>query len=456
MDRRKFLTLGLAGIGLTGCRYWPDDGFFNPCLDPTLPDTLKNHDVVQSAWDGIDPGQVWDCHTHLIGVGDSDSGIYVNPGMSSLWNPIQYSQFNFYLDGACVADNKPGESIDRGFVRRLVALHEGFIEPYNKKTPTPLNLIDQNPDPCELSEAEIAAIEAQNDETKPANPRFMLLAFEYNYSEKGERREQLSAFHTPNQFAHQIAQTYPDRFEWIASIHPYREDCVEALEEAVKKNTRAVKWLPNAMSIDPSSSLCDRFYEALVRLNIPLLTHTGAEYAVSVEGGEVLGNPLLLRRALDHGVRVIFAHCASLGESLDIDQGANGKSIENLRLFARLMDDQRYDGLVYGDISAITQVNRSRKTIETIVTNRHWHDRLLNGSDYPLPGVMPVFSVGNFVDWGHIKSSEVQILREIRHHNPMVFDFVLKRRLRIQGLEFSKHIFETKRFFDGTWDGGLL
>ena len=37
-----------------------------------------------------------------------------------------------------------------------------------------------------------------------------------------------------------------------------------------------------------------------------------------------IGNPLRLRRALDAGVRVVVAHCASMGQDRDLDAGANG------------------------------------------------------------------------------------------------------------------------------------
>jgi len=65
------------------------------------------------------------------------------------------------------------------------------------------------------------------------------------------------------------------------------------------------------MGIDPASSRCDRFYEALVRTDTPLLTHAGEEAAVDSPAAQELGNPLRLRRALEHGVRVIVAHCAT-------------------------------------------------------------------------------------------------------------------------------------------------
>ena len=38
-----------------------------------------------------------------------------------------------------------------------------------------------------------------------------------------------------------------------------------------------------------------------------------------------MGQPASLRRALDHGVRVVVAHCATLGEDRDEDSRHGGK-----------------------------------------------------------------------------------------------------------------------------------
>ena len=46
--------------------------------------------------------------------------------------------------------------------------------------------------------------------------------------------------YTSDNYAARLHQQWPDCFEWIASIHPYRLDCVEALEQAVAKGARAV------------------------------------------------------------------------------------------------------------------------------------------------------------------------------------------------------------------------
>src|SRR3954464_8100184 len=69
--KRRGLLLGagasLAGIGtFAAWRLWPEQGFWNPCL-ASLPPRLARHELVRSAWDSLDPAQVWDCHAHLVG-----------------------------------------------------------------------------------------------------------------------------------------------------------------------------------------------------------------------------------------------------------------------------------------------------------------------------------------------------------------------------------------------------
>jgi len=156
------------------------------------------------------------------------------------------------------------------------------------------------------------------------------------------------------------------------------------------------------------------------------------------------GNPLRLRRALEAGVRVVVAHCASMGEDRDLDKGPNGPYVESFALFARVFE--KYSN-AYGDISAMTQVNRAGPALVRTIESSAWHARLLNGSDYPLPGVMPVFSVDYLVSLKLLPESAAQLLRDIRAHNPLLFDFVLKRTLRSNGKAFAAGVFETRGFF---------
>ena len=202
------------------------------------------------------------------------------------------------------------------------------------------------------------------------------------------------------------------------------------------------------MNIDPASPSCDAFYEALARLGLPLLCHAGDELAVHVPDAQRLGNPLRLRRALEHGVRVIVAHCASLGDGEDLDAGPDAPRRSNFELFARMMDESRYEGLLYGDVSAMTQLNRIGPALDTVLERDDWHHRLLNGSDYPLPGVFPLFSMTTMENHGYIDNKEAETLRAIRPHNPLLFDFLLTRTIRHGGKRFAPSVFETRRIFE--------
>lgn len=397
-----FLGAGLLNSACGHVRF--DGGLWNPCLGSPLPARLAAHDLVLSAWDSLDMRQVWDCHVHLVGSGDSDSGIWVNSDMQSLLHPVQYLQWKFYMNATCL---EKSASVDEDFVRQLVDLHDDF----------------------------------------PKGFRCMLLAFDYQYDEHGNRLLAESGFHVPDHYAASIAKHHPARFEWIASIHPYRQDCVSALDNARALGARAVKWLPPVMGIDPASPLCDRFYEALVKYDMPLLCHAGREMAVKSGENTELGNPLLLRRALDHGVRVIVAHCGSLGENIDLDRGPDAAKVPSFSLFARLMDDSRYERLLFGDISALVQVNRVGAALNTVLQRTDWHHRLINGSDYPLPGVVPLISMAQLAEGNYISVEQAAVLTEIRQYNPLLFDFVLKRHIRFQGKRLSKGIFQSRRLF---------
>lgn len=408
INRRRFLQLlGVSVAGSSLALYWPDEGISNPCQRIPLPPTLADHDLIVSAWDEVDPNNFWDIHTHLIGSGDSDSGIVLHPSMQSLLSPAQYVRYRFYINASC-SDHEEG--IDKGFLQHIKHLLTDF----------------------------------------PAGAKCMLLAFDFNHDQDGRQNREKSPFHTPNAYARQIATSDPDRFEWIASIHPYREDCVDALKTAVSQGARAIKWLPPVMGIDPSSPRCDRMYEAMASMGVPLLTHAGDEHAVDGVDAQTKGNPLLLRRALEHGVKVIVAHCASEGVGVDLDKGVNAAEMDNFRLFARMMDEPRYEELLFGDISAMTQLNRIGPALQTVLTRDDWHHRLLNGSDYPLPGVMPLYSTEKFSSLGYIQEKDVDVIRELRSFNPLLFDFVLKRRLRWQGKGFSASVFETRKTFINT------
>lgn len=411
MKRRTVLKLFasggvVSGLASLGFYQWPDEGVWNPCLAEKLADKIHNNESIQalikSAWDGVDPAQFVDCHTHLIGTGDSASGIWLHPDMQDPLAISQYVRMKFYLNASCI---KQDIGVDEQYVEQLLAMHKTF----------------------------------------PAGAKILLLAFDYRHDDQGRREKERSAFAIPDKYTASVVQRYPDKFEWAASIHPYREDCVEALDWAVKHGAKAIKWLPPVMNIDPSSAKCDRFYAAAVKHNIPILTHAGDEHAVAGVDAQVLGNPLLLRRPLEQGVRIIVAHCGTLGTNHDLDKGPNGPRLENFRLFARMMDEPRFEKVLFGDISAILQINRLGANVAELIERDEWHSRLLQGSDYPLPGVMPLFSSRQIADTGLLDRKLIGPLVQIRQYNPILYDFVLKRHLQSNGKRFAASVFESRR-----------
>ena len=182
-------------------------------------------------------------------------------------------------------------------------------------------------------------------------------------AKNGVADENRTSFFVPNRYAKKLAESYPVRFEWVASIHPYRKDCEAELERCHAQGAVAIKWLPSSMGIDPASPLCDRFYRKAAELNLPLISHGGVEKSVHGANRQEFNNALSLRRALDAGLRVIVAHCATLGNARD----ENGKIVRSFDLFARLMAETQWQGQLFGDISAITLRNREMEVIKTLV-----------------------------------------------------------------------------------------
>jgi mannonate dehydratase len=411
VSRRRFLGAAAAAAAagaLTGCRFSLEQGLFNECRAPGGHRVMRER-LVRSAWEGLDATRVWDCHAHLFGNGRAGSGIYLSPGFdrpSTLAGRVRRAMF---FNAACGGEDE--DRLDVAVAERIVHLADEF----------------------------------------PPGAKVMLLAFDHTHDPDGTRRDDLTTFAVPDAYAARVARSRPDRLEWIASVHPYRRDALQALESARAAGARAVKWLPQAMGIDLAHPGARAFYAALVRLGLPLVVHVGEEQAVEGAARHDLGNPLALRHPLDAGVRVVAAHCASLGESPDLDADADparAPRARNIDLFARLMREPRYAALLHGDLSAVTQANRAG-TVPEVIAATAWHPRLLNGSDYPLPGIMPIFSVQGLVRAGLLEESALPVLHELRHVNPLVFDFVLKRSLAWKGARLPAAVFETRGFFDG-------
>ena len=405
-QRRRVLgACGAAMLDLSSLRLWPEDGWLRDCDTHEALAPLRAHALWARIWQGVDPAALWDVHVHLLGVGGGTSGVWLHPDMDRWWHPVEYVRKRFFLNAACTAE-EPGA--DPQYYHELLRLLRDF----------------------------------------PGPARLLLLAFDYAHDTQGAMDRDGSTMHVPNRHAAAVAARHPGAFGWIASIHPYRADAVSALEDAARGGALAVKWLPPGQGMDPADARCDSFYEAMARLHLPLLTHAGDERSVRAGGRNALGNPLRLRRALDHGVRVIVAHCASLGAGVDLDRGADGPEVSNFDLFARLMGEARYEKLLYGDISALGLLGRNGEELGAVLRQGEWHERLLYGSDYPLPGAPLLYSFSGLAGSGYLTEAESDYLRQLRRVNPLLADFACKRLLRAQGRGFADGVFRTRPFFE--------
>lgn len=404
MTRRHALCCGAAlGAGLFTALQAHAVSWRNPCRG-VLPPALAQHELVQRCFEGIDASQLWDVHTHLLGTGDSGSGCSVHKSTSQWWHPVEVLRRKAILNAACV----PGDalSVDRAYVERLQALAADF----------------------------------------PAGARWLLFAFDHAHDDTGRIAPQATTFHVPDAHARRIAAQTPRRFAWVASIHPYAADALERLELAIAGGALAVKWLPSAMNIDLRSPRCRAFYDRLATTRVPLIVHCGEEKAVPGAGRDELGNPLHVRVPLAAGVRVIMAHCASLGQALDVDR-RSAPAVPAFDLFARLMDEPAHGDRLLGDVSAVFQINRRPELQRTLLRRADWHSRLLHGSDYPLPGVMPLTRVQRLAQYGLLDTAAVPVLEAVREHNPLLFDFMLKRLVATGPQRFGASVFQTAPHF---------
>ncbi|MDP6763461.1 MAG: amidohydrolase family protein [Planctomycetota bacterium] len=356
--------------------------------------------LLDDAFEGVDPARLVDVHAHLAGIGTDGSGCEVNPRMRSWLHPVERTRFEFYLSSAGVTDLARA---DRQVAERLTALAAHATPPI----------------------------------------RVCLLAFDRHYDPDGTVDPEATEFHVPNEWVWEVAGARPDLFVPAISVHPYRTDALTELDRWGERGVRLVKWLPNAMGIDPSSERCDAYYERLRRWDMTLLSHTGVEMAVESTDDQRLGNPLLLRRALDAGVRVIAAHCATLGTDVDLDHPERPRA-SSFDLFLRMMDEERYEGLLFGELSATILVNRPADRLRTLIERDDLHARLMFGSDYPMPAMNVLVHTGSFVRRGMLSAAEADALGELYEVNPLLFDFALKRTLHLPGSErrFRPEAFE--------------
>lgn len=407
--RRALFGLGTLAAGVLGAR----------CALPRLlrhgpPRPLEGALAaeVEACFADVDRKKLWDVHVHLVGRGVGTQAFVGHELTSrlSLWKNLQYEIY-----AAAAGLSTDHDTPDHAYLERLLALH------------------------------------------RLANPqgKLVLVAFDQFVDEQGNEVPEKSELYTPNEYVLEVARQHADVVAG-ASVHPYRKDALARLERALDGGARLVKWLPNAMGIDPKDARCLPFYRVLAERRVPLLSHTGDEQAVDAREAQAFGHPARLVPAIEAGVTVIAAHVATTGACLDeratVEAPSNGAGPSCFRVLRELLRDPGTEGRLYADISAVTQFNRAGAFLAEILADSALHARLVNGSDYPLPAIDPLVSTRYLERAGLLSTEDRALCNAVFASNPLLFDYVLKRKVRtiVDGVErrFSPHVFESARLFD--------
>lgn len=197
----------------------------------------------------------------------------------------------------------------------------------------------------------------------------VVLALDGVVDAAGALDRQATQLYVPNGFVARETRRYANLC-FGASVNPRRRDALERLRQARAQGALLVKWIPNVMHIDPADAANVRFYEELVALDLPLLSHAGQERSFA-SGQDAYGDPRRLALPLSVGVTVIAAHIGTTGTNEGEDN------------FERILPMfERYPNL-YADISALTQVNRLGFLARALAVPG-LTDRLVYGTDWPL------------------------------------------------------------------------
>ncbi len=314
-----------------------------------------------------------DMHTHLAGMGHGGSGCWVSSGK---FNSIMFRalRWNLGIYGAHRTGN-----LDQTY----------------------LDLLDKEVRTASASGAIDAAV---------------IYAHDRIYTENGEASTSGQEIYVPNDYAFACAEreTMRGRYMPAVSVHPYRKDALAETERCIARGAVAMKWLPNSQAMDPRDRRCFAMYDLLAARKIPLIAHTGGEHTVRVIRPE-LGNPEVLRPALDRGVTVIMAHSGTRSGAFD------GHWMEQ---FCKLV--REYPNC-WGDTAAFCTPGRIR-WIPRMLREEGVVEKLMHGSDYPVP-VTAWFALRE-LGWNRVRelnSIPGELERDVR----------IKRAMGLPGIVFT-------------------
>ena len=166
------------------------------------------------------------------------------------------------------------------------------------------------------------------------------------------------------------------------SINPLRPDALDLIDEYSDKGFKGAKFLQNYWNVDTREKRFIPYFEKLKEKNLPLIVHIGSESSVhsfkECESIEMLDQPLKI------GVNTICAHMALSYTPLGILKALSNNPKHFNEEYYKLLEMLDYHDNLYADISALLTPVRA-KVLRHLSQQTHIHDKLLFGTDFPVP-----------------------------------------------------------------------
>jgi predicted TIM-barrel fold metal-dependent hydrolase len=199
----------------------------------------------------------------------------------------------------------------------------------------------------------------------------VVLAQDAVYREDGSRDDGATHFYVSNDYVLELAREC-EKIVPGCSINPIRKDALQELERCRAAGARLIKVHTAIQGVDPSRAEFEPFYRLAAELDMVLMFHTGYEHSCTVVSQQYT-DPRKLARALDFGRPVIAAHCGTC---------AFFDPEDYFPRFVEMM--QRHDNL-FGDTAVMASLIRPRSLARLAAQDASLRERILHGSDYPLP-----------------------------------------------------------------------
>ena len=263
----------------------------------------------------------------------------------------------------------------------------------------------------------------------PEDHRLQLAALDQRYDPSGRPLPEATGLYVSNKRVWALAQAYPEQFRPVISVHPYRDDAIEALRKWHARGVETVLWRPAMQGMDPRDPALKKYYRTLAELDMRLLTRIGSAGPLALEDAGT-GNPLAYRDALAMGVRLVMSNAASPKLYGDPDD-PDAEPAPAFTWFLELAQDPALGDRLYGDIASLTRRDHLPQALTAVLQHPQLFDHLVYASGYPAPAVNAGISLAALVEHGFIEPQQSAALREIYDVNPLLFDFVLARSIRL-------------------------